>query len=82
MTPEETINLINDDRNNALALEASRVVYLPDDDLPICYVGYMKHIDTRLRYHQIVKMSTNTARSLANALLIQANVADTPPPSF
>ena len=82
MTPEETVKLITNEENNALELEASRVVYLPDDELPICYVGYMKHIDTRLRYHQIVKMSTTTARSLANALLIQTNVADSPPPSF
>jgi predicted GIY-YIG superfamily endonuclease len=82
MTPDKTIELLNDEQNNATELEASRVIYLPDDDLPICYIGYMKHIESRMRYHQVVKMTSATARSLANALLIQTNVADTPPPSF
>lgn len=82
MTPEEVIKLVQDETNNALLLEASRVIYLPDEEEPVCFVGYVKHIDSRIRYHQVTRMTTNTARILANALLIQANLADPPRPSF
>lgn len=82
MTPEEIIKLINDQTNNASELEGSRVFYVPDEVLPINLLGYMKHLESGMRYHQVVKMSTDQARAVGNALLIQSSVADPPPPSF
>lgn len=82
MQPNEIIKLLEDESNNATELQASRVVYMPDDTLPIALVAYMRHMESGLRYNQVVRMSTLQARGVANALLIQSAMADPPPPSF
>lgn len=82
MQHDEIIKLIEDKSNNAAELQASRVIYLPDDTLPIALVAYLRHIETGIRYNQVVHMSTLQAKVVANALLIQSTVADPPPPTF
>lgn len=82
MTPDKIIKLLQDNDNNAVLLQASRVIYVPDDDPPVHLVAQMQHIESSLRYVHVIKMTPEQAVVVANALLIQGTVADPPPPSF
>jgi hypothetical protein len=81
MNPIEIINLINDKSANSTEIQGARVVYLPDDVMPIGIVARLRHIESGMKYDQIFRMKPLEAQAFANALLVQSRVAD-PPPSF
>jgi hypothetical protein len=82
MTPDQLIEFINDEQNNAIAVRSARVVYNPESEHPINVVCHVEHQESGIRFDQLLTMSPIIALSLANALLIQSKLASPPPPSF